>query len=308
MDEEDMTSLEDLYPSRCLPYPQWLPRRDPVVYGGLKHSDGPLSRAELEAYERDGFLFFPQLFSAQEVARFCEELERLSCDPEVLAREGTITEPDSGDLRTVFELHKVSALFAELARDPRLAAVAAQLLDDDVYVNQSRLNYKPGFRAKEFYWHSDFETWHVEDGMPRMRALSISVTLTENYALNGPLMVIPGSHRHFLSCVGRTPEDHYKTSLKKQAYGVPDDDSLRCLVEEGGIFMTTGKAGSVTVFDCNLMHGSNSNITPFPRSNAFFAYNAMSNTLAEPFGGTQRRPDFLSERQPVPLKLDRQAA
>src|SRR3546814_10756649 len=44
----------------------------------------------------------------------------------------------------------------------------------------SRLNYKPGFKGKEFYWHSDFETWHVEDGMPQMRALSMSILLAEN--------------------------------------------------------------------------------------------------------------------------------
>src|SRR3546814_3200003 len=56
-----------------------------------------------------------------------------------------------------------------LAADERLAGVARFLLDDTVYIHQSRLNYKPGFQGKEFYWHSDFETWHVEDGMPRMR-------------------------------------------------------------------------------------------------------------------------------------------
>jgi ectoine hydroxylase len=307
-EEEYMRSLEDLYPSRTRPHPERLPRRDPMVYGCLVHPQGPLSREQMEDYERNGFLFFPELLRANEVAALSEEMRRLASDPALLAREGSITEPGSGELRTIFEIHKVSPLFAELASDPRFAGVAAQLLDDEIYISQSRLNYKPGFRAKEFYWHSDFETWHVEDGMPRMRALSVSITLTENYALNGPLMVIPGSHRHFLSCVGETPEDHYKTSLKKQEYGVPDDESLRSLVEEGGIFMTTGKAGSVIVFDCNLMHGSNSNITPFPRSNAFFAYNAMSNAVVEPFGGAQPRPDFLCERRPVSLKPGRRAA
>src|SRR3546814_8501331 len=84
---------------------------------------------------------------------------------------------------------------ARLAADDRLAGVARFLLGDDVYVHQSRLNYKPGFVGKEFYWHSDFETWHVEDGMPQMRALSMSILLAPNTVLNGPLMIIPGSHR-----------------------------------------------------------------------------------------------------------------
>lgn len=306
--EEDMTAAKDPYPSRIGAQPQWLPRLDPVVYGDSQRTPGPLPASQLEDYRRDGFLHLPGLFSADEVAEFSAEMARLSSDAALLAREGAITEPDSGDLRTLFEVHKLSRVFDRLARDPRIAGIAGQILNDEVYISQSRLNYKPGFRAKEFYWHSDFETWHVEDGMPRMRALSFSVALTENYALNGPLMLIPGSHHSFLSCAGRTPADNYKTSLKRQDYGTPDDDSLRRLVEAEGIFMTTGKAGSMTIFDCNVMHGSNSNITPFARSNVFFAFNAVSNAVTEPFGGTRRRPDFLCERRPQPLKPLRQAA
>src|SRR3546814_17547634 len=90
-------------------------------------------------------------------------MARLGSDPVALDRDGSITEPGRGDLRTLFEIHKTSAVFEGLARDPRLAGVARQLLGDEVYISQSRLNYKPGFRAKEFYWHSDFETWRSEE-------------------------------------------------------------------------------------------------------------------------------------------------
>src|SRR3546814_9320188 len=123
------------------------------------------------------------------------------------------------------------------------------LLDDTVYIHQSRLNYKPGFQGKEFYWHSDFDTWHVEDGMPRMRALSMSVLLAENTSNNGPLMVIPRSHRVFLSCVGDTPDNHYKISLTKPEYGVPDEDSLAELANAHGIVAPIGKPGTVILFD-----------------------------------------------------------
>ena len=301
-----MRPFEDPYPSRIRSTPEWLPRLDPVVYSDTARPEGPLTRGQLEDYQRDGFLFFPGLFSDSEVDLLRQEMTRLGKDQAALDREGSITEPGSGALRTLFEIHKTSSVFAGLARDPRLAGVAQQLLGDAVYLGQSRLNYKPGFRAREFYWHSDFETWHVEDGMPRMRALSISVTLTDNFESNGPLMVIPGSHHRFVTCVGETPEDNYKTSLKQQEIGVPDDESLTRLIEQGGIFTTAGKAGSVVVFDCNLMHGSNGNITPFPRSNAFFAFNAMSNAVVEPFGKTRPRPDFLCERQPRPVTPEAQ--
>ena len=96
-------------------------------------------------------------------------------------------------------------MLARLTRDPRLVNVARQILGSEVYVHQSRANMKPGFKGKEFYWHSDFETWHVEDGMPAMRALSCSVLLTDNNANNGPLMLVPGSHRQFISASARRP-------------------------------------------------------------------------------------------------------
>lgn len=138
--------------------------------------------------------------------------------------------------------------------------------------------------------------------MPRMRALSISVLLAENTPNNGPLMIIPGSHRTFLSCVGETPEDHYKVSLRRQDYGVPDNDNLAEMAHENGIDAPTGKAGTVVIFDCNAMHGSNGNITPFPRSNAFFVFNAVSNRLVAPFGPKVPRPDFIAARKVDPLE------
>ncbi|HSG54999.1 MAG TPA: phytanoyl-CoA dioxygenase family protein, partial [Paracoccaceae bacterium] len=146
-----------------------------------------------------------------------------------------------------------------------------------------------------------FETWHTEDGMPYMRALSMSVLLAENTPENGPLMVIPGSHRNFITCVGETPDDHYRSSLKKQEYGVPDEWHLAKLAHDHGIVAPIGKPGTVILFDCNTMHGSNGNITPFPRSNAFMVYNAVSNRLVRPFGAPKPRPEFIAARQVEPM-------
>ncbi|MCB1474687.1 MAG: phytanoyl-CoA dioxygenase family protein, partial [Rhodobiaceae bacterium] len=167
------------------------------------------------------------------------------------------------------------------------------------------LNYKPGFTGKEFYWHSDFETWHAEDGMPRMRAISASVLLTDNGPLNGPLMLMPGSHRSFVACAGATPENNHESSLQRQEVGVPSHAALTELAEKFGIDFAAGKAGTVILFDCNTMHGSNGNITPFARSNAFFVFNAWSNRLLDPFAAARPRPDFLGVRAPeAPVKIE----
>ncbi|HAW29150.1 MAG TPA: ectoine hydroxylase, partial [Planctomycetaceae bacterium] len=50
-------------------------------------------------------------------------------------------------------------------------------------------------------------------------------------------------------------------------------------------------------FDCNTMHGSNGNITPYPRSNLFFVYNSIWNQLANPFCNQKPRPEFIASRE-----------
>jgi len=294
--------MQDMYPTRHAAEPEFLPRLDPVAYNAWAPG-APLSSEQTARFERDGFLVVEDLFDAAELEALQAELGRLLADPAALQPETVITEPgDEREIRSIFAVHEQSRLIARLAADERLAGMAAYLLDDDVYIHQSRLNYKPGFKGKEFYWHSDFETWHAEDGMPRMRAVSMSILLAENTANNGPLMLIPGSHRSFLSCVGETPEDHYRQSLKKQEYGVPDDLSLAELAYKNGIVSPTGKPGTVVLFDCNTMHGSNGNITPFPRANAFLVYNAVCNRPLAPYAARELRPAFVGARDVVPLR------
>ncbi len=292
-----MITVTDVYKSRSDSEAAIILRQDPVVYDGWKEQ-GPtdLSQHQLARYAKKGFILLKQLFSPEEVARFLSEVERLAHDPKLEGCDEVIAEPGSGEVRSVFMVHRLSPVLDQLARDIRLVNIARQILGSQVYIHQSRANRKPGFKGKEFYWHSDFETWHVEDGMPRMRAVSCSILLTDNDEHNGPLMIIPGSHMHYIQCVGVTPDEHYKQSLRKQEYGVPDEASLRFLVDRGGIESMKGPAGSVVFFDCNAMHGSNNNITPDPRSNLFFVYNSVENALGAPLHGLTPRPEFIATR------------
>ncbi|MEB0134342.1 ectoine hydroxylase [Actimicrobium sp. CCC2.4] len=295
-----MLLSQDAYKSRAQSTAAILKRNEPVVYDEVMTSSAPaLNAAQRDVYRENGFLMLPDLFSADEVTGLYDEMQQMRGDFTATGRAEVIAEPGSGEVRSIFDVHKLNALFANLVRDPRVLNVAREILGSEVYIHQSRINYKPGFTGKEFYWHSDFETWHTEDGMPAMRALSCSILLTDNSDLNGPLMLIPGSHRHFISCLGETPEDNYKKSLKKQEAGVPDDFLLRYLSDLGGITSCTGKAGSVVFFDCNTMHGSNGNITPYPRSNLFFVYNSVENQLQAPTDGLAPRPGYIAVRDDV---------
>ncbi|MEW1795521.1 MULTISPECIES: ectoine hydroxylase [Streptomyces] len=290
----------DLYPTRGVGEVT-TPRQDPVVWSP-PGTPGPVDAADLQGLERNGFLTVDQLISPDEVVLYRDELDRLINDPAVRADERSIIEPKSQDVRSVFEVHKLSEIFAGLVRDERVVGRARQILGSDVYVHQSRINVKPGFGASGFYWHSDFETWHAEDGLPNMRTISVSIALTENYDTNGGLMIMPGSHKTFLGCAGETPKDNYKQSLKMQDAGTPSDEALTGFAQEHGIKLFTGKAGAATWFDCNCMHGSGDNITPFPRSNVFIVFNSVENAAVEPFAAPAPRPSFIGSRDFTPVR------
>ncbi len=274
---------------------QIIERQDPVVYGNSR-DNGFLTREQIRFYDENGFLFLPDFFSPNEIQKLQQEQDRLWMDNQHHNDPEIIRESQSDLIRSIFAVHRNDPFFSTLCQDSRLVSMAQEILGSDVYIHQSRINFKSGFRGKEFYWHSDFETWHAEDGMPRMRALSISIALTENNLFNGPLMVMPGSHRYFISCVGATPKNHYQESLRKQQYGIPDDDSLTFLARQCGIEMPTGSPGSLLLFDCNIMHGSSSNISPYPRSNVFVVYNSVENRVEAPFAGTEPRPQYIATR------------
>jgi len=134
-----------------------------------------------------------------------------------------------------------------------------------------------------------------------MRAVSVSLSLTPSTEFNGPLLLVPGSHKTFVRCVGATPENHHEQSLKKQQYGVPSAEALTMLVREGGMAAARGPAGTAVFFECNTMHGSAGNLSPFPRTNFFIVYTSVENRLVRPFGGRPPRPAFLADRDPPPL-------
>ncbi|MEV6279560.1 ectoine hydroxylase [Nocardia sp. NPDC051832] len=300
------TSLLDRYPTRTGGPRQHVERVDPTVWGQI-------GTEALSTFGTDGYAVLDDLLSPAEVAEFSAEIARLATDPALADDDRVIRERaavrsgvgahtlHSGRVRSVFEVHKLSAAVADLVRQSRIAGPAREVLGSEVYLHQTRVNYMPGFRGNGFYWHSDFETWHAEDGMPAPRAVSLSIALTDNYPVNGSLMVMPGSHRTFVPCQGSTPAEHYRESLQEQEIGVPSTSDIAVLAERHGITQFTGRAGSALLFDSNIMHGSSNNITPFPRSNIFLVFNSVENALVEPFAAPNRRPEYIAARDYTPV-------
>lgn len=229
-------------------------------------------------------------------------------------------------LKSIWEIHKTAndsphlrnaaPLLAALARDARLVNAARQILGEEVYIHQSRINFQQGYGESNplggtgFLWHQDFEQWHSDDGMPRMRALSMAVLLDRNVEANAALLVMPGTHRYFIQAEAYSEADitAEQAALRLRTGPILGDHILPGLANKFGIRYCTGDPGDVVVFDCATLHGSHTNISPWPRQNAYFVYNAVSNTLCSRGYDLHapKRPEHIASRsskymgQPLP--------
>jgi ectoine hydroxylase len=222
-----------------------------------------LTDRQRTALAEEGFLALPSLFTPKEV-----ELMREAADA-VAAAQGdhVIAEDDSPAVKMVFGAHFHHDLFARLARHPCLLHPVEQSLGEPAHVFQSRLNVKTAFAGGGWPWHQDFNQWYRQDGMRTPRATIVGVFLDEVNACNGPLMMIPRSHRrgHILA-----PEMDIPPAVVTEA------------ASEHGIVPLMGPPGTTIFFDCLVIHGSAPNVSPFPRRIFYFNYVAASCSDLQP--------------------------
>jgi len=245
-----------------------------------------LSDEQIETFEREGWLFLPELFNPEEVALLKREAEAIYAEerPEVWREK-------DGAPRTAFAAHTYNEAFRLLGAHPRLIEPVEQLFGEKLYMHQYKINAKAAFTGAVWQWHQDYGTWKRDDGMPEPRAMNISVFLDEVMPINGPLMLVPKS---------QTAGD-LKASHDTQTTSYPlwtlDNETVTRLVQEGGIVAPTGKAGGVLLFHGNLVHGSSGNITPYPRKIVYLTLNSVSNYIRTP-----TRPDFIAHRDFTPIE------
>src|SRR5882762_7312244 len=230
-----------------------------------------LTPAQLKAFDEDGYLFFPDCFSEAEVALLRSEADAiLRSDRKEDWREKT------GAPRTAFAAHTYNEAFRLMAHYPRLIAPLMQVFGEGVYVHQFKINAKAAFEGDVWQWHQDYGTWARDDGMPEPRAMNIAVFLDEVLPINGPLMIIPKSHKQ-----GVLPAGHDEATTSYPLWTL-DHDTITGLVDAAGIVAPTGKPGTVLMFHGNLVHASTANITPYPRKIVYLTLCAVSNHIRKP--------------------------
>jgi ectoine hydroxylase len=244
-----------------------------------------LTNEQLSAFDEHGYLFLEACFGEEEVALLRAEAESI-----YLEDRKEVWREKSGTPRTAFAAHTYNEAFRRLGAHPRLIEPVEQLLGERLYMHQFKINAKAPFDGELWQWHQDYGVWAREDGMPEPRAMNISVFLEEVMPFNGPLMLIPKSHKE-----GVLVADHDTTTTSYPIWSV-DRDTVTRLAAQGGIVAPTGKAGSVLMFHCNLVHASPPNITPYPRKIVYLTLCAVSNRITR-----FSRAEWIANRDFTPI-------
>ena len=251
-----------------------------------------LTRQQLEQFDRDGYLFFPGQFSADETRVLTDAVPELYARREVY----NVREKGSDAVRTNFAAHLTSAPFARLARHPRMVQPVMDLLGEELYMHQFKINGKMAFEGDVWQWHQDYGTWLNDDLMPTERAMNVAIFLDDVNEFNGPLMFIPGSHKKGVL------EAQHDTRTTSYPLWTVDDALIRQLVERaggkhGGIVSPKGPAGSMILFHSCLVHASGSNLSPWNRVAVYLSLCAVSNHIRR-----FKRPEYIAHRDFTPIE------
>jgi hypothetical protein len=185
---------------------------------------------------------------------------------------------DDPRVRRVKTPHRFFPVFQGLMRDPRLVAILRDLLGDAVRLHGSKINLKSPRYGSPVEWHQDWAFYpHTNDDL-----LAVGVMLDDCTSDNGPLLVVPGSHR------GPT-FNHHTGDHHADGYFCGAIDPAAIRDEIARAVPLTGRAGSMSFHHVRLVHGSAQNVSSLPRTLLLYEYGAAD---AWPLLGVSDLADF----------------
>jgi len=239
-------------------------RKDPILYG-YRHLPDGLSDEQLVHYAKRGFIIVPDAFSKAEITALHDEF-RLQSKRLKYCFMNRNANAQAHNSKNLFGMHKTSERFFKFSNETRIINKVKQILGSDVYIHQSQVNIADQTTGKSYPWHAQFERWHAEHGIPRMRCMEAWVMLTESTMHNGAMCLLDRSHNVFVSCTHA---------------GGPSRETLTRLLGFGGVTNAYETAGTLVLCDSNLMCGAAESIVSAPRAIAMFSYNSVENRAYE---------------------------
>ncbi|MGE0719150.1 MAG: phytanoyl-CoA dioxygenase family protein [Alphaproteobacteria bacterium] len=225
-----------------------------------------LTAAEVETYREKGYVVADGVLDAAMLGRIRQMIAEIVDGARGLAAHDAVYDlepshrPEAPRVRRIKEPHVNFPFFRELACHPPLVAILRQLLGPGVRLHGSKINMKaPGY-GSPVEWHQDWAFYpHTNDDL-----LAVGVMLEDMDLENGPLMIVPGSHR------GPT-WDHHDAEGYFCGAMVPDTcPGLDVTVAEPVV----ARAGSMSFHHVRAVHGSAQNFSDRPRTLLLYEFAA----------------------------------
>ena len=206
-----------------------------------------ISADQRAAYHRDGFIVVPDLLSAQELAEIRSVIAALVASAADIDAHTDVYDLEPGhtrgapQVRRIKQPHKVHPAFDRIVRKREVLDVVAALVGPNLRLQGSKLNMKAARYGSPVEWHQDWAFYpHTNDDI-----LAIGVMLDDMDLENGPLLVVPGSHR------GPVWNHHGEDG---RFCGLVDPADIG--PEIARAVPLTGRAGSMSFHHVRALHGS----------------------------------------------------
>ncbi|MEQ8354865.1 MAG: phytanoyl-CoA dioxygenase family protein [Kiloniellaceae bacterium] len=220
-----------------------------------------LSAQEVAAYQRDGILIPNYRLPAAQLAGLRAALDAvIAANPSVRPEQLVSAHIAHNDERGANEEGvRGHSAFLEIARDPDLLDLVAQVIGEDIVLWGCHIFCKPGGDGREVPWHQDGHYWPIRP----LANCTLWLALDDSRVENGCLRVIPGSHR------GNTLHPHLREERPGLALNQTIDPAL---MDEAEALDVELEAGQFSLHDVHLIHGSNPNRSPKRRAGVAIRY------------------------------------
>ena len=207
-----------------------------------------LSETDLAPYAERGYLHFESAVPDETLvelqtaaAEFVEASRSMEESGKILDLEPGHS-PEAPRIRRLNSPVDRHPAFYSFAIEGFAAQLACRLLGGPVRFHHSKLNFKWSHGGVEIRWHQDIQFWPHTDFSP----LTIGVYLEDVTDSMGPMGVLPGSQLGPL----------YDQYLPDGSWAGAISDTNVEELNLKDIVWLTGPAGSVTVHNCCMVHGS----------------------------------------------------
>ena len=215
-----------------------------------------LSAEEIARYQRDGVLIPEYRLPAAQLATLRAALDKVLADNPDVRPEQLVSAHVDGTNQEGVRGHSA---FLEIARDPDLLDLVAQVIGEDIVLWGCHIFCKPGGDGLEVPWHQDGHYWPIRP----LATCTLWLALDDSRVENGCLRVIPGSHR------GEILHAHLRDDREGLALNRAIEPGL---MDEAEALDVELEAGQFSLHDVHLIHGSNPNRSDRRRAGVAIRY------------------------------------